>query len=182
MRVMTIGACNLPFPERHVGGAHELGFSLQMALSANLDLRLLVEERCLVVHLSQLESVAGLLHESMAIHAGNAPTGMGACPPVGLNASLMTLQTGFVLTLRRFSRVFAKRHETPDPSTAASGNVVASRPVATFTGPLFRFVARIEKEDLSHHRLGKFLNLRTVTGLTNFVADISGLLRRRCFR
>jgi len=84
-----------------VGGAHELGFSLQVALAADLNLSSLVEKDSFVVDLGQLEAVGGLLHDRVAVGANNSTTGMGACLPVGLNSLLMALEAGVVLDLGR---------------------------------------------------------------------------------
>jgi len=97
VRVMAVGASDLSFPERHMGGAHELGFSLQVALAADFYLCPLVKERCLVANLGELEAVGGLLHDRVAVGANNSTTGMRACKPIGLNSSLMALEAGVVL-------------------------------------------------------------------------------------
>lgn len=97
VRVMAVGAGHFPFPNRHVGRAHELGFSLQMALAANLSLRSLIKKRSLIADLRQLESVGGFLHDRVAVGANNSTSGMRACFPVGLNSFLMALEASFVL-------------------------------------------------------------------------------------
>jgi hypothetical protein len=46
--------------------AHELGFSLQVALAANFGLRPLVKERRLLANLDELIFVGRLFHQRMA--------------------------------------------------------------------------------------------------------------------
>jgi hypothetical protein len=48
--------------------------------------------------------------------------------------------------------------------------------VTGFTGLLFHPIAGVEKEDLPHHGLGKFLELRRVAGLAYLTAYVCGLL------
>jgi hypothetical protein len=86
----------------------------------------------------------------------------------------MAAKTGFILTLRWLAGILTERDETPNPSAAASGNVVASRAVAILTRSFFRFVARVKKKNFPHLSLGKFFKLCGVASLANFVTDVSG--------
>lgn len=99
VRVVAIGTGEFPFSERHMGGAHELRRSLQMALAANFRLGALVGEDGLVADLGKLEAVGGLLHDGMTVDATDSTSGMRACLPVGLNSLLMALEAGLVLRL-----------------------------------------------------------------------------------
>lgn len=89
MRVVAIRTGNFSFPQRHVGRTLELRLSLQVALEANLCLRLLVEENGLVSDLGELILRAGLLHNRMAVNARDAAPRVRARLPIGLDAALM---------------------------------------------------------------------------------------------
>lgn len=179
MRVMAIGTGNLSFPQRHVRRALELRLSLQVALQANLRLGLLIEENGLISNFRELILRACLLHNRMAVNARDAAASVRASLPIRLDSMLVAGKTDLILNLGRLSRVLTKTDHPSHASAAARGDVVTSRPVTALAGlPLF-LVARVEEKDFPHHRLGKFLKLRCVTGLANFVADI-GCRTRRC--
>ena len=89
-----------------------------------------------------------------------------------LDAALVTTETRFVLSRHGFAGIFPECNQSANSFTAAGCHVIAARTVATFTSPFFRFVARIEKKNLAHLSLGKFLELFGVTSLANFVADV----------
>ena len=97
VRVVAVRTGHLSFPERHVRGAHKLAFSLEVALAAHLDLGALVEEHRLVVDFGKLIAITGLFHDRVAIDAGKTAAGVGARFPVGLHATLVAAETGFVL-------------------------------------------------------------------------------------
>jgi len=153
-----------------------------VALQANLSLGLLGKENGLVLDLRELILGARLFHYCMAVNAGDAPPRVRARLPIGLDAALMTPKTDFVLNLGRLSRVLPETDEPPYALAPAGAHVVASRPVTTLAGLSLLLVARVEKKNLPHHRLGKFLELGGVTGFTNFVADIGCRLRCSWFR
>jgi hypothetical protein len=172
VRVVAIGTGDFTFPQGHMGRAQELCLSLQVTLAAHFYFRSLVEERRLVVHLRELIPVRGLLHNGVAINAANAAALMRTCVPVRLHSPLMASQTNLILHGCRLSRVLAESdHSTHAPAPAGS-DMVAAGSMAAFAGPPLCFIARIKEKYLSHHRLGKLLKLRRVTGLANFVADI----------
>jgi len=172
MRIVATRADELSLSKRHMGRAHELGLSLQVALVANFYFRPSDKKWRLLADFGELVSIGRSLHYGMAIDTAHAPVGMGARIPVRLNAFLMTLETGFVLNFHRRWRILAECDQPADSAPAARGDVVTSRAVAIFTSPFFRFVTRIEEENFPHHGLGKFLELFGVTRLANFVADV----------
>lgn len=88
MGVVTVRADNFTFPHGHVRRTHELGFSLQMTLAADFNLRSLDKERRHIGELGQLLS-ARLFHNRVAIDTRHAATLVRAGVPVGLNAALM---------------------------------------------------------------------------------------------
>ena len=97
VRVVTVRAGNLSFPLRHMGRAHELRLSLQVALVADFRLGLPVEENGLVADLGKLTLVARLFHYSMAVDASDSAARVRASLPIGLDSSLMALETAIVL-------------------------------------------------------------------------------------
>jgi hypothetical protein len=102
VRVVAVRTGHLSFPERHVRGAHKLALSLEVALTANFNLRSLVEKGSLVIDLGQLEAVGLFLHYGVTVDASESTTGMRACLPVSLNSLLMALKAGFVLDFDRY--------------------------------------------------------------------------------
>jgi hypothetical protein len=103
VRIMTIRTGDLSFSKRHMRRAHELRFTLEMALAADFSLRALAKKRRAVVDLGKLISVGGFLHDGMAVNATHAPSRVGARFPVGLHAALMTSEAGLVLDSYRLS-------------------------------------------------------------------------------
>ena len=154
--------------------AHQLRSALQMARATEFVLRLLGKKWSSVAYLGELMAVGGLFHERVAIHAHDAPARMRARFPVGLKSPLMTAKTGFVLLFGRLTRIFAKSDHAADALASARSDVIASRPVATFASSFLRLVARVMEKNFSHHGSGKFFKGGSVTGLANFVADVSG--------
>ena len=96
---MAIGAGYLSFPQRHVGGTLKLRLALQVTLQTNLGLSLLGKENGLVINFRELILIARLLHDRMAVNAGDAAASMRARIPIGLNAALVACQTNFILDL-----------------------------------------------------------------------------------
>lgn len=143
MGVMATGTGELSFAHRHVGGAHELRFALQMTLAANFGFRSADKKRRDLGKFGQLLA-AGLFHQSMAVNARNSPARVGARLPIGLDATLMASETCLVLNLRRFAGVFAKCNHSADTLAAAGGDVIASRAMAVFAASFFRFVPRVK--------------------------------------
>jgi hypothetical protein len=175
---MAIDAGDLPFPHRHVGRTIKLGFTLQVALKANVCLGPLSEKDGLILDASELILRARLLHYRMAIDASDAAASVRARLPISLDSALVAGKANRILDLGRLSRILSEADQTPRSSTTARRDVVASRPVTALAGSSFGLIARVEEKNLTHHRLGKFLKLRCVTGLANFVADISCLTCR----
>jgi hypothetical protein len=97
VRIVAIRACELAFPQGHMGGSHELGFSLQVALAANLGFGPLIEKRRLLARLHELMPVGGLFHHLMAGDASQPAVRVGTRFPVSLNAALMATETSVVL-------------------------------------------------------------------------------------
>jgi hypothetical protein len=157
-----------------MGGTHELSLALQMTLTADFRLGLPVCERSSFADLGELITIGRLLHQRMTVNACHTATGVWTRLPIGLNAALMAAETGFILTLRWLAGILTERDETPNPSAAAGGNVVASRAVAILARSFFRFVARVKKKNFPHLSLGKFFKLCGVASLANFVTDVSG--------
>jgi hypothetical protein len=93
--------------------------------------------------------------------------------PVSLNASFMAAKTGLVLYFGGFTRIFAECDQPADTFTAAGGDMIATRAVTIFASSFLRLVARIEQKNSSHHGRREFLKGGSVTGLTNFIADVS---------
>ena len=141
--VVAVCAGHLSFPERHVRGAHKLAFSLEVALTANFNLRSLVEKGSLVTNLHQLEAVTGFLHDGVAVDASESTTRMRACLPVSLDSFLMALEAGFVLHLDRRRGIFAECDEPAYTFSSTFSHVIAARPMAGFAGPCFGFIARV---------------------------------------
>jgi len=52
--------------------------------------------------------------------------------------------------------------------------VVATRAVTILAGSFFPLIARVEQENFSHHRLGKFFKGGCVASLANFIANVRG--------
>ena len=98
MRVVAVGANHFAFAQGHVGRAHELGFALQMTLTADFDLRPVDKERSLIGEFGELFA-AGFFHERVAIDTGDAAARVRARFPVSLHAALMAAEAGFVLDL-----------------------------------------------------------------------------------
>ena len=103
VRIVTVRTGELSFSKRHMGGAHELRFPLEMALAADLRLRALAKKRRAVVDLGELISVGGLFHDGVAVNATHAPPRVRARFPIGLHAALMTSEAGLVLDSYRLS-------------------------------------------------------------------------------
>jgi hypothetical protein len=80
--------------------AHELGFSLQVALTANLGLRPFIEKRRLLARLHELMPVGGLFHHLMAGNTSQPAVRVGTRFPIKLHAALMATKTSFVLDFR----------------------------------------------------------------------------------
>jgi len=174
--VMAIGAGQLPFSERHVGRAHELGPSLQVALAANLSLGSLVEKRSLIVDLGELEAIRGLFHDGVAVDAGDTTARMRACLPVRLHSFLVTLEAGFVLNLGRLPGFLTESDQPPHTLSAPLRHVIATRAMTGLAGLPFKLISSIEEKDLSHHGLGEFLELWGMAGLADLAANGGGLL------
>ncbi len=176
VRVVATGTGQLPFGERHMGGAHELRLSLQMARAAKLILRALVGEDSLVADLGELEAVGGLLHERVTIHASDPAAGMGAGFPIGLHAALVALEAALVLRPGRLSGVLAEADQPSHALSSSRVHVIAAGAVAGLAGLLLLIVASVEEKDLPHHGLGEFLKLRGVASLADLIACICSLL------
>ena len=144
-----------------------------MTLTANFYFCPPVKKWRLLANLCELIPIGRFLHHGMAIDTANAAARVRARVPVSLDAALVTTETRFVLSRHGFAGIFAKCNQSANSFTAAGCHVIAARTVATFTSPFFRFVARIEKKNLAHLSLGKFLELFGVTRLANFVADVA---------
>ncbi len=181
VRVVAVRTGHLSFPERHVRGAHKLAFSLEVALTANFNLRPLVEKGSLVIDLGKLKAVTGFLHNRVTVDASESTTSMRACLPVSLDSFLMALEAGFVLRLDRRWGIFAECDEPADPLSSPFSHVLAARTVAALTCLLLKIVAGIEEEDLAHPRLREFLELRRVTGFADLSAYVGGLCHRGGF-
>ena len=97
VRIVAVATGDLSLPQRHVRGALERGFSLQVALAANLGLSALVKKGRLVIDLGKLEAVGGLLHDRMTADATDSTAGMRTRLPIGLHALLVALEAAFVL-------------------------------------------------------------------------------------
>jgi len=185
MRVMTIGASDLSFPHGHMRRAQQLRFPLQMAGAAKFSLRPLVEERGIFIDLGQLIAVSGFFHDGVTVDAGDTPARVRAGIPISLNAALVASQARLVLPFHRLTGVLAKGEHAADTFAAPGSDVIAARTVAIFTSLFLGLVARVEKKDFSHLRLGEFFVLGSMAGFTNFVAGIgrgaslSDLLLRR---
>src|SRR4029434_5463323 len=113
-----------------MGGAHELGFSLQVALTTNLGLRPLVKERRLLTNLGELILVGRPLHQRMTGDTSQPAVRVGTSFPIKLHSALMATEASFVLDFRRLPRVFAKRDHPADTLPTAGGNVITSRSMA----------------------------------------------------
>ena len=174
MGVVAVRTGNLPFPQRHVRGTHQLRLALQMALTAYLGLRALVKKRRLVGDLGELVTIGGFFHQSMAVDAGNAPARMLACLPVGLHAPLMTPEACRVLHLGGLARVFTESDHAAGTLAAAGGNMVAAGTVTVLTGLLLHGVARIVEKNLAHFRRRKFFEGGSMASLAHFGADVGG--------
>ena len=144
-----------------------------MALATDFGLSALVEKGSLIADLGELVPVGGFLHQGVAIDASDATARMRACLPIGLNTALMTAKTRFILDFRRLARVLAERDHATDALAPSGSNMVTARAVTALASPLLCFVARVVEKNFSHLRLGKLLELRNVTGFTDFVADVS---------
>jgi hypothetical protein len=175
VRVVAVRADDLALSHGHVRRAHQLRFSLQVALTAHFYFGSLVEERSFVVNLGKLIFVARLLHYCVAVDTCDAAARVRARLPVGLNAALMTRKADLVLDLGRLSRIFSEADESPFTPAPTGGHMVASRAVTGLAGLPFFLVASVEEKNLSHHGFGKLFKLRGVAGLTNIVADIGCL-------
>ncbi len=97
MWIVAVRTSQLAFSQRHMRRAHELGFSLQMTLTANLGFGPLIEKRRLLARLHELMPVGGLFHQRMTGNASQPAVRVGTRFPVSLNAALMTTETSVVL-------------------------------------------------------------------------------------
>jgi len=97
MRIVAIRTGELAFSQGHMRRAHELGFSLQVALAANLGFGPLIEKRRLLARLHELMPVGGLFHHLMAGDTSQPAVRVGTRFPVSLNAALMATETSVVL-------------------------------------------------------------------------------------
>lgn len=174
VRIVAVGTGKLAFSQRHVRRAIELGFSLQVALTANLGLSSLVKERRLLTNLDELILIGRLFHHLMAGDTSQPAARVRTGFPIGLDAALMATETRFVLYFRGLPRIFAKGDHPANAFAAASGNMGAARAVAILAGSFFCLITRVVQEDFSHHGLGKFFKGGGVAGLANFVADVGG--------
>jgi len=181
MGIVTVGARELPFPDRHVRRAHQLRFSLQMTLAADFGLSALVKEGSLIADLSKLEAIGGLLHNHVAVHASDPAARVGARLPIGLKSPLVTSKTDLALDPGGLSGVLAKCNQSAHASAATGGYVVASRAVTGFARLFFKIVAGVEQKNLAHQCLGEFLELGRVAGLADLSSYVRGFLRRLHF-
>ena len=115
VRVVAVRTGQFPLANRHMRRAHELRFPLQVTLPAHFRLGSFVKERRLVTDLGQLEAVAGLFHQRVAVDASYAPACMRTGFPIGLYAALMATETGFVLDFRRLPGSFRNVIIPPTP-------------------------------------------------------------------
>jgi len=173
VRIVTIGADHLPLSHRHMRGAHELGFTLEMALTANFDLGAIDPVWSYLSLFGQLLA-AGLLHQRVTADTGQTAAGVRACLPESLNAPLMAAEARLVLYFGGFAGVFAESDHPADPFAAASRDMLASGTMAILARPFFRLVARVVQEYLAHQGCREFFELGRVASLTNLIADISG--------
>ena len=97
VRIVAVTTGDLSLPQRHVRGALERGFSLQVTLAANLGLSALVKKGRLVIDFGKLKAVGGLLHDRMTVDATDSTAGMRTRLPIGLHALLVALEAAFVL-------------------------------------------------------------------------------------
>ena len=143
VRIVAVATGDLSLPHRHVRGALERGFSLQVALAANLCLSTLVKKGRLVIDLGKLEAVRGLLHDRVAIDASNAAPGMRARFPVSLHSALMASKTGLVLDFGRFSGVLPEGNQPAYTLPSSLGHMLAPRAMTGLACPLLRIVAGV---------------------------------------
>lgn len=120
-----------------------------MALSANFNLRPINEERSDFSELRHLLAT-GLLHQRMAVHAGQAARSVSARLPIALNAPLMAAEARLVLYFGGFAGIFPERDHTADAFAAAGRDMRASRTMAILARPTLRFVPRVVQEYLAH--------------------------------
>ena len=85
VRIVAIRASELAFSHGHMRRAHELGFSLQVALAANLGFRPLIKKRRLLTNLHELMLVGRLLHQLMAGDTSQPAVRVGTSFPISLN-------------------------------------------------------------------------------------------------
>ena len=97
VRIVAVRTSQLAFSHRHMRRAHELGFSLQVALTANLGFGPLIKKRRLLAGLHELMPVGGLFHHLMAGDTSQPAVRVGTRFPVSLNAALMATETSVVL-------------------------------------------------------------------------------------
>jgi hypothetical protein len=171
--IMAIGAHDLPLSHRHMRRAHELGLALQMTLTANFDFRSINTERRYVGQFRELLA-AGLCHQRVTVDASQTAVRVRARLPVSLNAALVAAETRFVLHIGGLARILAERDYTSRPFAAARGDVIAARAVAIFASSLLGFVTWIDQKNFPHQGGREFFKGGSVTGLTNFVADVGG--------
>jgi len=143
VRIVAVGANHFAFAQRHVRRPHELGFALQVTLTADFDLRPVDGERSFIGEFGELFA-AGFFHERVAIDTRDAAARVGARFPISLHAAPMAAETGFVLDLGRFPRVLAERDHPAHALAAAGGDMVTAGTMATLAGPPFSLVARVE--------------------------------------
>jgi hypothetical protein len=152
-----------------------------MALAADFSLRPLAKKRRAVIELGELVTVSGFFHERVAINATHAPSSMRARFPVGLNSTLMTAKTGFILSLHGLPSIFAESNHPTHALAAACRDVIAPGTVTIFAGSFFSLVPWVVEKNFPHHGSGKFLKGGKVTSLADFVADISRRVKLRRF-
>src|SRR3990172_3275066 len=133
-------AVHLPFPERHVGRAHELGLALEVALPAGFD------------HsgLGELTSLGDVYHHPMAVGAGDVTRGVRASLPVEAGSLFVALEADGVALLHR-RRVFRAEGDEPAHALASACiHVGLARAVARLAAESLLSVSRMLQEEFPH--------------------------------
>jgi hypothetical protein len=160
MRIVTARAGHLAFPQGHVGGAHELRAALGMALPAGLDFG----------GLGELVALGVIVHDAVAIGAGQVPQLMGTALPVEARGFLVAVQTDGITLGDRRGVLLRKGDQALEGSPARLRMSLAGA-VAVLAAEGFLGVSGVIEEELPHGCGSKALEGVCMAGLTGFRAD-----------
>src|SRR5574337_74622 len=163
MRVVAIGATDLPLAQRHVRAALELGPAGLVALRADFDRG----------RLRQVVSVGHRLHHLMAGHAGHSPHFVRASLPEGvLTLFVAAVHTCGILHLDRLCPLL-ERHQCLF-GTALRIYMRPPRAMARLTVSPLLGGTRVHRHDPPHRRLVEALDRLLMASLAGLTPHVLG--------